>query len=165
MISKKVEKAIVNQVMVEEHSSRLYMAMASLCDANGYPGAAAFLYHHSDEERMHQTKLMKHLNERGGHAELLALEKPRVSFTTLKQMFEEILKHEEFVTKSINELYELAMKEKDYATGQFLLWYIEEQVEEESHFGGILDKFRLVGGEKGGLLMIDKTLGAMAAGE
>jgi ferritin len=165
MISKKVEKAILNQIMVEEHSSRLYLAMASLCDANGYPGAAAFLYHHSDEERMHQTKLMKYLNGKGGNAELPALEKPRVSFTTLRQMFEEILKHEGFVTKSINELYELALKEKDYATGQFLLWYIEEQAEEEGLFGGILDKFRLGGGEKGGLLLMDKMLGAMAAGE
>lgn len=151
--------------MIEEQSSRIYMAMASWCEANGYPGAAKFLYVHSDEERMHMTKLIGYINDKEGHARMLELEEPANEFDSLQQMFEEILKHEKFVTESINGLYGLAMEEKDYSTSQFLQWYIEEQIEEESLFSGILDKFRLAGDHRGGLFHIDKELENMSAAE
>ena len=80
-------------------------------------------------------------------------------------VFEQILKHEEFVTESINKLYEIAFNEKDYTTSQFLQWYIEEQIEEESTFKGILDKFRLAGNQTGGLFHLDKELEGLAAAE
>ncbi|MFU8844847.1 MAG: ferritin [Bacteroidales bacterium] len=163
MLKKKVEKALIDQIKLEEQSSRIYMAMASWCEVNGYPGAARFLYLHSEEERMHMTKLIKYVNDKGGHAALLAQAAPAVSFKSLLDMFEEILKHEVLVSQSINMVYETAFTEKDYATSQFMQWYIEEQIEEESTFKGILDKFRLAGDQKGGLFHIDKELGEMAA--
>lgn len=162
MLKKKVENALVDQVKLEEQSSRIYMAMASWCEVNGFPGAASFLYLHSEEERMHMTKLIKYLNDKGGHAILLAQEAPGASFKNLLEMFEDILKHEILVSQSINSVYEIAFTEKDYATSQFMQWYIEEQIEEESTFKGILDKFRLAGNERGGLFHIDKELGEMA---
>jgi ferritin len=163
MLKKKVEKALIDQINLEEQSSRIYMAMASWCEVNGYPGAARFLYLHSEEERMHMTKLIKYVNDKGGHAVLLAQNAPAVSFKSLLDIFEEILKHEVLVSQSINRVYETAFTEKDYATSQFMQWYIEEQIEEESTFKGILDKFRLAGDQKGGLFHIDKELGEMAA--
>jgi len=165
MISTKLEKAINEQIRVEEESSRIYMAMASWCEVQGYPGAAQFLYAHSDEERMHQIKLFKFLNDRGGHARLEALETPSCDFNSLKEVFDEVMKHEVFVTKCINELYEVALNEKDYTTAQFLQWYIEEQIEEESLVNGILDKMKLAGGEKGGIFHIDKELESLATAE
>ena len=161
MISKKVEKAITRQIQNEEQSSRIYMAMASWCEVNGFPGAARFLYAHSDEERLHMTKLIKYLNDKGGYSILQNLEMPDSKYKTLLDIFEKILKHEQFITQSINDLYEIAFAEKDYTTGQFLQWYIMEQIEEESMFKGILDKFRLAGNEKGGLFLLDKELDAL----
>ena len=162
MILKKVEQALINQVQLEEQSSRIYMSMASWCEISGFPGAARFLYAHSDEERTHMVKLIAYLNDKGGHATLQALEMPVNKFKNLLDVFEQILKHEEFVTESINKLYEVAFTAKDYTTSQFLQWYIEEQIEEESTFKGILDKFRLTGNQSGGLFHLDKELNALA---
>lgn len=165
MLNKKVEKALIEQIQLEEQSSRIYMAMASWCEVSGYSGAAKYLYTHSDEERMHMTKLIKYVNDKGGHALLQSLDVPGKTYKNLLDVFEQILKHEEFVTESINKLYEIAFNEKDYTTSQFLQWYIEEQIEEESTFKGILDKFRLAGNQTGGLFHLDKELEGLAAAE
>ena len=162
MISKNVEEALINQIQLEEQSSRIYMAMASWCEVNGFPGAARFLYTHSDEERTHMTKLIKYVNDKGGYATLQLLEQPDNDFKSLLDIFEKILKHEEFITESINTLYEVAFNQKDFTTSQFLQWYIEEQIEEESTFKGILDKFRLAGNQTGGLFHLDKELDALS---
>jgi ferritin len=162
MISKKVEQAIIHQIQLEEQSSRIYMAMASWSEVNGFSGAAKFLYHHSDEERIHMTKLIKYLNDKGGHATLQTLDTPDSTYKGLLDVFEKILKHEEFITESINKLFEIAFIEKDFTTSQFLQWYIEEQIEEESLFKGILDKFRLAGNQTGGLFHLDKELDMLA---
>lgn len=165
MISEKIEKAINDQILREEYSSRLYLAMASWCQKNGYPGAAAFLYAHSDEERMHQLKFVHYLNDRNGYAVLKAVEQPPFRYENLLSMFQEILKHEQYITASINDIYAICLEEKDYITANFLQWYITEQLEEETLVGGILDQMQLAGNDKSGLFLIDKELGGMAAAE
>jgi ferritin len=163
MITKKVEEAINLQIMKEEHSSRIYMAMASWCETKGYPGAADFLFKQSDEERMHMLKFVKFLNDRGGYAVLSALEIPDSQYKSLRDVFDQVLAHEEFITASINELYEISLNAKDYTTGNFLQWYINEQIEEESTVHNILDRMKLVGDDKAGMFHIDKELEAIAA--
>jgi len=163
MISKAIEKAINEQIHAEEHSSRIYLSMASWCEVNGYPGAATFLYEHSDEERMHMMKLIRYQNDRGGHAISMKLEEPPAAFDSLEHLFNEIMKHEIYITSRINDLVGLCMKENDYTTANFLQWYVTEQTEEESLFSTILDKFNLAKGDKGGLFHIDKELENMAA--
>lgn len=163
MISKKVEEAINVQIKNEEHSSRIYMAMASWCETNGYRGAADFLYKQSDEERMHMLKFIKYLNDRDGYAVLAGLEIPASEYKSLRDVFDHVLSHEEFITASINQLYEVSINEKDYTTGNFLQWYINEQIEEESTVKGILDRMKLVGEDKAGMFHIDKELETMAA--
>jgi len=163
MIKNKVEKAINGQIKNEEHSSRLYMAMASWCQVKGYPGASDYLYNQSDEERAHMLKFINYLNERGGHSTLVALENPTADYKSLVDVFEKVLKHEEFITSEINKLYEVALNEKDYTTGSFLQWFITEQIEEEATVHGILDKMKLAGNEAGGLFHIDKELSTLAA--
>lgn len=163
MIKDVVENAIIKQIKNEEHSSRLYLSMASWCQVNGYPGAAAFLYKQTDEERMHQLKFVHYLNDRNGYSKLLALDNPTADYTSLLDVFEKVMTHEEFITASINELYEVALTNKDYTTGSFLQWFITEQIEEESTMHGILDKMKLAGNEAGGLFHIDKELSALAA--
>jgi ferritin len=162
MISKKVDKAINDQIKKEEYSSRLYLSMASWCQKNGYQGAAAFLYKHSDEERMHQLKFVHYLNDRQGYSVLQQIEQPPSEFKSLHKLFEDVLKHEQYITASINELYHVSSTEKDYTTANFLQWYITEQLEEENLVNGILDKMALAGNDKSGLFLIDKELGGMA---
>lgn len=163
MVTEKVEKAVIEQITKEEYSARLYMAMASWCEKNGYQGAAAFLYKHSDEERMHQLKFIHYLNDRGGYSILQEVAKPPFHYDSLLKLFQEVLQHEQYITGSINKIYEICVKEKDYTTANFLQWFITEQIEEESLVNHILEKMELAGDTKSGLYLIDKELGEMSA--
>jgi ferritin len=164
-LNPKVETALNEQILKEEYSSRLYLAMAIWCEVNGFPGAATFLFEHSDEERMHELKLVRFVNDRGGKALLKDVKSPPADYDSLLDIFTQIMDHEVYITESINKLYGITMEEKDYTTGNFLQWYITEQVEEESLFNTVLDKIRLVGTDKGGLFHIDKELESMAGAE
>lgn len=161
MINKNIESVLNKQIQKEEFSSRLYLSMAMWSERNGFPGAATFLYQHAEEERLHQLKIIHYVNDRGGKALLLDQEQPASEFSSLLEVFEKISDHEEYITKSINEIYGLAVEEKDYTTGNFLQWFISEQLEEEKLVGIILDKIKLVGNDKTGLFHIDNELATM----
>jgi len=145
MLKKKIEDICNRQVEREGYSSNLYIAMASWAETNGYSGVAAWLYSQSDEERLHMLKFIKYINERGGKAVMPALKKPAAEFKSVEDVFKEVLKHEEFVTASINEIVALTLEEKDFNTHNFLQWFVMEQVEEEASVRLVLDKVRLVG--------------------
>ena len=162
-MKKIIEDALNVQIEKEEYSSRFYLAGAIWCETNGLPGAAKFLYAHSDEERMHMLKIVTFVNDRGGVSKLAAMKEPPQEFSSLEELFTKIKEHEVFITESINELYGLTIAEKDYTTGNFLQWFISEQIEEESTFNNILDKIKLVGDSKISLFHIDKELEALAA--
>lgn len=158
MLSKTIEKALNEQVRIEAESSQIYLSMASWAETHGLEGISQFMYVQSDEERTHMLKLMKYINERGGHATVSELKAPTASHGTFKEMFEELYNHEVFVSKSINELVHTSLSEKDYATHNFLQWYVAEQIEEESQAKVILDKINLIGNDKGGLYLFDRDM-------
>lgn len=158
MVSKKVESALNKQIEFEAASSQYYLAMASWAETAGLNGVAEFLYAQSDEERMHMLKLVKYVNERGGRALVPALKEQPQKFKSIQFVFEEVLKHEVFVSKEINGLIEICLKEKDYTTQNFLQWYVSEQIEEEALARKILDKLKLVGDDKGGMYLFDRDL-------
>lgn len=162
MITKTLEKAFNQQIEVEEISSRIYLAMAAWLEGNGLPGAAAFLYRQTNEERMHLHKFIKYLNDRGGKVALQNLPSPENKFKSLKDVFEKVLKHEEFVSASINKLYEICLKEKDFTSGNYLQWFITEQVEEEATMRGILDKIALLGANSSAMYLVDQELASLA---
>lgn len=157
-MNKKIEKALNKQIIKEASSSQFYLAMASWAEREGLNGTSKFLYKHSDEERFHMLKLVKFINERGGKADIPALEKPPVNFDSLENIFKTLLEHEMDVTDSINELVDICLKEKDYTTHNFVQWYVNEQLEEEALARSILDKVRLIGSDKGGLYLLDRDL-------
>ncbi len=163
MINNNIESILNKQIQKEELSSRLYLSMAMWCEANGFPGASEFLYGHAEEERLHQLKFIHYVNERGGKAQLLDQEQPSSEFSTLQNVFEQVLDHEEYITGHINHIFGLAIEEKDYTTSNFLQWFISEQLEEENLMRTILDKIKLVGDDKTGMFHIDKELGTMTA--
>lgn len=156
MLVKKVEDLCNRQVEREGYSSSLYLAMASWAEVNGLAGVAAWLYVQSDEERLHMLKFIKYINERGGKAVMPALKKPPVEYKSVEEMFIEVLKHEQFVTGSINEIVSLTLQEKDFNTHNFLLWFVMEQVQEEASAKAILDKLHLVG--KNNLYQFDRDI-------
>lgn len=157
-MNKRVEKALNDQIVKEASSSQFYLSMASWAETKGYNGTAKFLYKHSDEERFHMLKLVKFINERGGHAVIPASEKPPVSFESLEKIFESLLEHEMEVTDSINNLVDICLQEKDYTTHNFVQWYVSEQLEEEALARTILDKVRMIGSDKGGMYLFDRDL-------
>jgi len=158
MLKKDIEKALNGQITIEAESSQVYLAMACWAETQGFEGVAAFMYAHSDEERMHMLKLIKFVNERGGHAKISKLSAPPVSFGSFKEMFQDLLDHEVMVSASINELVHITLNEKDYATHNFLQWYVAEQIEEEALARTILDKINLIGDDKGGLYLFDNDI-------
>ncbi|NHF60596.1 ferritin [Flavobacteriaceae bacterium TP-CH-4] len=158
MLSKKLEKALNKQIQIEAESSQTYLSMASWAEVKGLEGISQFMYKHSDEERMHMLKLIKYVNERGGHAQISQLKAPKTDFGTFQKMFEELLEHEIYVSKSINDLVHVSLEEKDYATHNFLQWYVAEQIEEEALARTILDKINLIGNDKGGLYLFDRDV-------
>jgi ferritin len=145
MLKKKIEDICNRQIEREGYSSDLYLAMASWAEISGYSGVAAWLYAQSDEERLHMLKFIKYVNERGGKAVVPAFNKPVNEFRNVEEVFREVLKHEEFVTASINEIVALTLEEQDFNTHNFLLWFVMEQVQEEASARTVLDKIRLVG--------------------
>jgi len=136
--------------------------MACWAEVHGLEGIAQFMYAQSDEERAHMLKLIKYVNERGGHAQITDLKAPISSYETFQNMFEELYKHEIFVSNSINELVHITFSEKDYATHNFLQWYVAEQIEEEATAKSILDKINLIGDDKGGLYLFDRDIQQVA---
>ncbi|NRD24516.1 ferritin [Winogradskyella litoriviva] len=158
MLSKSIEAALNNQIRIEAESSQAYLAMAVWAEVKGLEGVSNFMYDQSDEEREHMLKLVKFVNERGGHAHISELKAPSVTFQSYKELFEKLLEHEIFVSESINELVHISLQEKDYATHNFLQWYVAEQIEEEAMARTILDKVKMIGDDKGGLYLFDRDI-------
>lgn len=160
MLSTTIQEKLQNQIQKEASSSHLYLAMACWADVKGFSGVAKFLYDQSDEERMHMLKLVKFINERGGHATVPALESPKKEFDSLMAVFKSILEHEIKVTESINDIITACLKENDHSTNNFMQWYVTEQLEEEQMARSIIDKLEMIGSDTSSLYLFDKELGA-----
>jgi ferritin len=158
MLKENIEKALNAQIRIEAESSQTYLSMACWAEVQGLEGVAQFMFAQSDEERAHMLKLVKYVNERGGHAQVTDLKAPKTTYSTFKEMFETLYQHELFVSNSINELVHITLGEKDYATHNFLQWYVAEQIEEEAQAKTILDKINMIGDDKGGLYLFDRDI-------
>lgn len=159
MLSKTMQAALNEQVKIEGQSSMVYLAMASWAEIQpGIDNVTSFFYKHSDEERFHMLKIIHYINERGGFAMVPSFEQPTLTYPSLTHAFKELLKHEIHVSESINNLVDIALQEKDYATHNFLQWYVAEQIEEEALARTLNDKLELIGDDKGGLYLFDKDI-------
>jgi ferritin len=144
MLTQSIKDALNQQIAMEAQSSQAYLAMASWAEIQpGLDGVTNFFYQQSNEERVHMLKLIRYVNERGGFAVVPALPQPVVTFQSLQRVFQDFLRHEMEVSASINELVGLALQERDFATHNFLQWYVSEQ---------------LVGDDKSGIYMFDKDI-------
>lgn len=159
MISKKMEKAFNNQINAELYSEYLYLAMSAYCETIDLPGFASWMLQQSIEERSHAMRFYNFVFDRDGSVVLDAIKKPQAEYKSILDMFENVLKHEQLVTKLIHELYELALKENDYAAQVELQWFIAEQVEEEKTAKDIIQQIKWIGDKSTALYMLDQKMG------
>jgi ferritin len=164
MLKKSIEKAFNEQINAEIYSAYLYLSMSAWCEKNNLPGFGHWMRVQYREEMEHAMKFYRYIVECGGQVKLAAINGPETEWKDIAAVFAQTLKHEQYVTKLIHTLVELAAKEKDYAAGQFLPWFVGEQVEEESHAEQIIAKLEMIGKQGPALYMLDKEMAARAAG-
>ncbi len=163
MLKEKVQKSLNQQLNAELYSSYEYLAMSAYFESNNYSGFAKWMKLQSQEEYGHAMKFYNYLLQAGGKLNFSQIEAPKVGWNSTEEVFQDTVKHEQKVTKSIYDLVDLASEEKDHATNIFLQWFVTEQVEEESAAMKILDRIKLIGDNKSGLFYLDHELGKRAA--
>ena len=164
MLSKNLEAAINEQIKHEFYSAYLYLSMGAWAESNNLSGSTRWLKMQAAEEQEHALKFFEYVHDRGGTVTLQAISQPPAVFTSLLDLFEQVLAHEQKVTSLIYQLYQAALKENDYPTQFMLQWFVNEQVEEEKNATAIVEQLRMVGSQPQGLFMIDRQLGARAKG-
>lgn len=160
MINPRLEEAINNQINAELYSAYLYLSMAAYFEDANLPGFANWMRVQFEEEQFHGMRFLNYLVERGGRVKLEAIEKPRFEWNSVLEVFEETLEHEKHVTALINNIADIAEEEKDRATRNLLIWFIDEQVEEEGAAEKIINELKMIGGEGHGMLMLDREFAA-----
>ncbi|MDD5142878.1 ferritin [Methanoregula sp.] len=159
MLSKSMESALNRQVNRELYSAYLYLAMSAYFETASMKGFAKWMRLQAKEEQSHAMKIYDYIIARGGKASLEAIEAPKAKWTSAGKVFEEVYSHEQKVTGMINNLVDLAIKEKDHATFEMLQWFVKEQVEEEEQASGILSQINMLGDVVGHLFWLDHELG------
>jgi ferritin len=158
MLGKKMEAAINEQINKELFSAYLYMSMSADSANKGLKGFANWFMVQYHEEMLHAMKFYEYITRQGGKVTLKAIAEPPQTFESPMDMFQKTLKHEQFITQSINDLVNLAIQEKEHASQTFLQWYVTEQVEEEENDNDIIAQLKLIGSDTAGLFMLDKEL-------
>jgi ferritin len=163
MFSKAVQEAINEQIKNEIYSAYLYLSMSSYFESHSLPGFANWMRVQFEEEMSHAMRFYDYMTDRGGRVILQAIDQPPSEWKSNLEVFEEVYKHEQKVTSLINKLYEVALKENDYATQVALHWFINEQVEEEKNASQIIESLKLIEERGTAVLMLDKQLGKRSA--
>jgi len=159
MLKEKVQKALNDQMNFEIYSAYIYLAMSAWAEEKNFPGIANWLRVQAGEELLiHAMKFQQFIIDRGGQVEFGKIDKPKAEWESFLAVFQEAYKHECKVTANINKLYDLAVAEDDKATQQFLLWFIDEQVEEEKNADQIVQQLTLIKEHPHGLFMLDHHL-------
>jgi ferritin len=165
MIKNKLEEAVNKQIQVEFQSAYQYLAFSAYFEEENLNGFAHWMQVQWQEEIEHAMKFYNHILRRGGSVELLPIEQPKVDSETTIEVFDKVLKQEQYVTKRIHELYDLARDENDYPLQTLLHWFIDEQVEEEEMASDILDRLKMIGEHGPSLYLLDQEMGSRQPGE
>ena len=160
MVSKKMETAFNEQINREMYSAYLYMAMSADSTSKGLKGFANWFMVQYHEEMLHAMKMYEYVLRQSNIVQLKALSQPPSTFESAMDMFQQTLKHEQYITQCINDLTNLAVAEKDHASQTFLQWYVSEQVEEEENDNDVIAQLKLIGADTAGLFMLDKDMAA-----
>ena len=156
-------KGLNAQMTKEAHAAQIYLSYACWLNDKGYDGMANFLFRHANEERNHMMKFLEYILERGATVRIEAIPAPPPDPSNIQDCFEKTFAHEVDNTTSIYKLVKMSFEEEDWATWNFLQWFVKEQTEEETLVMDLLDKLKIAGGEnaKGeSLYSLDRDLRA-----
>jgi ferritin len=159
MIGEKIETAFNEQINWELYSAYLYLSMSAYFLSINLNGFANWMRVQALEEVTHAMKFFDFINERSGRVALLETKAPPKDWESPLAAFEDAYEHECFVSSRINDLVNLSLDEKDHASNNFLQWFVGEQVEEEASVDEVAQKLKIIGGDGGGLFMLDQELG------
>lgn len=162
MISKRMEEELNKQINAEFYSSYLYLSMAAWFDSQNLAGFSNWMNVQAQEEWAHGLKIFNFVNERGGKVTLAKIDEPKTEWTDIINVYEEVLEHEQKVTELINKLSDIAIEESDHATKNFLQWFVDEQVEEESSVDNVLQQLKMIEGKGTGLFLMDREMQSRA---
>ncbi len=159
MIPEKMNEAMNEQIAKEFYAEYLYLAMAVKFAEKSLGGFANWFFKQAEEEHVHAMKFVNFILERGGSVKVPAIPEPKLEAVEYIDFFKAALQHEIFVTNSINDLMDLAIKINDHASKSILQWFVDEQIEEEESVGKIVDHLELIGNSRNGIFMLDRQLG------
>ena len=160
MLKASLSKVLSEQVNAEYYSAYLYLAMSACADRMGFKGFANWLFVQAQEEMAHGTHIYQHLLERGATPVFADIKLPQTEFKSIEEIYAKTVSHEEHVTELINNIASIALRENDHATYNFILWYVNEQIEEEAAANDLLTKVRLIGDNTALLYNLDTELAA-----
>lgn len=160
MLSKKVVELLNQQINKEFYSAYLYLDFSNYYDGLGLDGFANWYKVQAQEERDHAMLFLQYMQNNGEKVVLEAIDKPSIDLSSAKAVLEEGLKHEQYVTSLIHNIYDAAYSDKDFRTMQFLDWFVKEQGEEETNADNLIKKFELFGDDPKSLYMLDNELAA-----
>jgi ferritin len=140
--------ALNEQMTKEAHASQIYLSFAAWADSEGYGGIANFLFRHAQEERNHMMKILEYILERGAKVKITAIPAPPSDPKNMQDCFEQVFKQEVDNTNGIYKLVKMSLTEEDWATWNFMQWFVKEQTEEETLAINLLDKIKIAGGAK-----------------
>ena len=158
MLTKRMEEELNDQIVREMFSSNLYLSMSSYFESINLRGFANWMRIQAQEEFAHTMKFYEYILDRGGRAIIGQIEAPRNQWENVLDVYSEVLDHERAVTASINNLVKIAREENDFATDNFLQWYVAEQVEEEANVSDVLEQLKMIDGKGAGLFILDREL-------
>lgn len=147
-LSKTLRSALNDQMTKEAYASQIYLSYASWAASKGYDGIANFLFRHANEERNHMMKILEYIIERGSTVTIQAIEAPPADPANVQDCFEKVFSHEVDNTTSIYKIVKMSQQEEDWATWNFMQWFVREQTEEETMVMNALDKLKIAGGAK-----------------
>jgi ferritin len=159
-LNPKLTKLLNEQINNEMSSSYVYLAMAAWFEQTPYSGFAQWMFAQSREETMHALKFYQYLVDRDAKVEFQPIAKPKADFKSPIDVFQHSLKQEQRVTQQINDLFEVAEQVKDHASKNLLLWFLNEQMEEEKTVGDMLDRLKLADNDTASLLVLDREAGS-----
>jgi ferritin len=160
-LSKTIAAALNLQMTQEAHASQIYLSYGAWADRQGFKGIANFLFRHAEEESNHKMKILEYILKRGGEVKIFAIPAPPENPVSINNCFEKVFEHEVANTNSIYKIVKMSFEEEDWATWNFLQWFVKEQIEEETLAMNLLDKIKVAGGEKANhsaLLTLDNEM-------
>lgn len=146
-LSPQMEAALNDQMTKEAHAAQIYLSYASWIQSQGYNGIANFLFRHAEEERNHMMKFLEYILERGGRVKIAAIPEPGDDPKNVQDCFEKVFQQEVANTEAIYKIVKMSFDTNDWATWNFMQWFVKEQVEEETLALNLLDKIKIAGGE------------------